>query len=383
MDTRSREKEKAESLAISLLSGLLFAILFVVVFRNQMLKSDDFWVLKYCGSSNSFSKNFDFWWHNTNGRFASAFIQLLFFRLPVQFILIASAISTLLVTGFASFSLISAASAQKLIQHNRLIPTTVFLTIAIYLSSPAPVDVFLWPSAVFVHGWSAAALLLIASVLIRSNWKILHWIIAIVSTIFIGGSSETAEVILVLLIMLAFLKNSKLLLKMSILSAILLFATALHYYAPASLNRSQILIDSAPGSYLNAIFASAKQNIPVAVVSSAIAFIALLPIAKFIKFKTTKKTNILIGRSILAAVIVYTLAVAWIMKDSEPLRAAQPVFLLLLVPTIVAISQINSTKWSIVKLSIPILVLLTALIVLFSYPEVISTVQFPQLPPTP
>lgn len=364
MEKGQREKEKIGFVVAKLLPALLFVLLFGIVLNAQVFRSDDFWVLQFTGH-NSFASDFSFWWHHANGRFATAFLQLLLFRLPVQYIGAIAAISTLLVIFAASFHLAKTAASQNLLTKNNSFSVATFLTIAIYLSSPAPFDVFFWPSAVFVHGWSVAALLLVFSWILSASKNVAQTTIAIVSIIFIGGSSETAAIVLLMILGATIWFRPTHRIGAVLLVVVLLVASLVHYFAPASLDRGQLLAELAPRSYLHAVVASIRQNAPKAAISLIIAFIAILPVAQYLQFTFRSAIRIRIIAFIAIAAAIYTIAVTYIMRDSEPLRAAEPVFLLLLTPPILLLSA-NRIKSSFVR-NAPLVLTLVILLINFIF----------------
>ena len=323
---------------ISLLLPLTaFLILFLEVISLYSLRNDDLWVLEYMGKT-SFVDDFRFWWQHNNGRFSSAFFQLLIFRLPESCIVLFSSIITLTLCSLSVFSLTKSILLRAWIQNNNKILFSSSLIICIYIISPDMLEVFFWPSAIFVHGWSVPALIFILAWLIHPKNSITRTAIAFISVVFISGSSETASFFLMTILLYAVYKKHYLRKQALFFIIILISGLAIHYFAPASLSRSELLIQSAPVSYIKAILTSIKQNMIHGVISFILALVIISPAIHLLSNKTIHKKNMLQLLKFTAIIsILYTFYVVFLMRDREPLRAAQPAFMLL-IPLAIAIN---------------------------------------------
>lgn len=328
MEKRQEERSLADSLLY--IPAITFLVYFILHALFVIPRDDDLWVLQYC-ISKSFSADFSFWWHHNNGRYASAFFQLVFFRLPQPFIAISSAIFVL-GTNFLSVRMLFGTLIKNgLIKAGNTLLFSILTVAAIYFSSPHTGDVFFWPSSVFVHGLSVAAFIFICIYLFtQDNLRLL---IAIVSAIFLGGASETAALLSIFI-----LTSGTIFLRVNprntiILLFILTGGLTIHYFAPASQIRSEELINAAPQGILKAIAVVVFYDALRIIISFAILTLMLLPFVRIssisLKKKLTSKIAFLYP---LLAAIPYFIFIAYIMRDLEPARALQPLILFLFLP---------------------------------------------------
>ncbi|MBN2729280.1 MAG: hypothetical protein JXR53_08655 [Bacteroidales bacterium] len=328
MEKRSTEKSLNNALLFLPVIGFL-AFFFMRAFTFH-LHDDDFWVLKYCTHGNFFG-DFQFWWQHNNGRYASALLQMLFMRLPQSSTVLSSAVFCLSICLLASRSFFRSLEIEGYFKTGNLIIYSSILTAAIYLSSPQISDVFFWPSSIFVHGLSVAAFLLTVSWLI--NPSKLGFLLAIISSIFLGGASETAAILALAIIIFAyfFKKNSSI--NIIIPFGLLITGMLIHYFAPASLARSNLLANASNLSFIKAAMLSAFLNIKTAFFSLIILFIMVWPLTHLFteKLKKIKQIRILVLLP-LGMAFIHTLFIALIMRDAEPPRAAQAISLFLLLP---------------------------------------------------
>lgn len=347
-----RSKRKITFYISLLLPSTVFLILFFGIISIYSLRDDDLWVLKYMGKA-SLVEDFRFWWQYNNGRFSSAFFQLLIFRLPESYIILFSSIITLALCSLSVFSITKSMALRAWIQNKDKILFSTSLIISIYIVSPNMLEVFFWPSAIFVHGWSVPTLIFTLSWLIHPERSILRTAIAFVSVVFISGSSETASLFLMTILLYAVYKKQHLRIQALFFIVILIFGLAIHYFAPASLARAELLIQSAPVSYFKAVCASLKQNIIHGFISFILALIIISPTIHLLSNKIIHKKNML---RLLAFIVImsifYVLFVVFLMRDTEPLRAAQPIFMLLIPFAIVINMKLNISKISLIYRSI-------------------------------
>lgn len=331
------------------LTGIAFLAFFILHAVSFSLHDDDFWVLHYCNSG-SLTNDFNFWWHHNNGRYASAFFQLIFFRLPQNSIAISSALLCLILIYVSVFRVLKSLSQKELLHKKNYYAFSILITAAIYYSSPNINDVFFWPSSIFVHGFSVAAFIFIVSFLIESKSN-LHYIFAAISAIFLGGASETSAILSIFVVLFSFLFGSGNRIQVISVAAIIMVGLVIHYFAPASSLRSEDLLNNAPQGFLKAIFISAYYNVKRVFIPIVILFFMLWPVIEMYteKLKSGKLLHIWLLLPA-AAAIIHSIFIGYVMRDAEPSRAAQAVFILLIPPILLLLSKIWKTGNAIYKI---------------------------------
>jgi len=328
MEKRQKERSLADILLI--IPAIVFAVFFILQAWSFVLHSDDLWVLQYCNSGDLFS-DFSFWWHHNNGRYSSALFQLIFFRFPQPAIAISSAIFVLGINFLTVRMLLLTLINKGFLQTKNIVLFSVLATAAIYFSSPDVLDVFFWPSSVFVHGLSVAAMLSIAAFLLKPG--LTGFIISIVSAVFLGGASETAAFLSIFMLIggIFIIKTNPV--QTIALLIILLTGMIIHYFAPASQIRSDELIDAAPQGFSRAMAVVVYHDVQRLIVSFAVATLMIFTFSGIQTGLLHKKLKPGIAFLFpLSATITYLVFIAYVMRDAEPARALQPLVLIFLIP---------------------------------------------------
>ena len=337
MEKRQQERSLAQLLLYA--PAIAFVVFFILHSISFQLHDDDLWVLEYCNSGN-FVNDFNFWWHHNNGRYASAFLQLLFFRIPQPLIVISSAFFVLSLNYLAILMLIKGLIRNGFLSLQNSALFSLLGLAAIYFSSSNINDVFFWPSSVFVHGLSVSAFLFICVHLIRQDKRGLF--IALIAGIFLGGASETAAVLSIFILI-----SGTFILKANRAQTFVILITIvagmlIHYYAPASEIRAEALSASSNLGLVKAAV-SASYNLFRALLSFIILLLMLWPFQRHLNHRLFPKKSILFILPAFAA-LVHLLVVAVLMHDAEPARAAQAISLFLIFPVIGVLGLLKKSE---------------------------------------
>ena len=145
--------------------------------------------------------------------------------------------------------------------------------------------------------------------------------------------------------------------RIATIAAIIMVGLLIHYFAPASSLRSEELLNNAPQGFLKAIVVSVYYNVKRALIPIVILFFMLWSVSGMFteKLKSGKFLHIWLLLPA-AAAIIHSIFIGYVMRDAEPSRAAQAIFILLIPPLLWLSSKIWKTGSIIIKLIPAILV---------------------------
>jgi hypothetical protein len=303
-------------------SFVLFFALLSIAFFNR-ISIDDMFFYSRCrdmGIKNMVSEQY----YGYSGRYAAYFLNGL----------VLSCFNHSLLVLWNIFSILAFfVAVQKFIHSVKIFPVThsagwIFIFAALIFGSSHPGEEFFWYTQVNTYLWSSIFLLTCLSIITEDKKSITHYILLVISCVFIGGSSESiciqSIMLIIIFIILKFKQKKKTDIYAPVIALIvLLCAGYFTLFSPGNQVRSEIISKLTNHSFPYAMASSLYHYFTGINNIERFVWLALLVIPATVFFSEAKNQLSLIKASILYFILLslFMLPSAWALREPAPARA--------------------------------------------------------------